>query len=283
MKKVYCLFVFVLCFQSLYSQVNVKKDSIEELKEVIIINNSSNRNRMKLILKNIKKSLNDNYFQERVNYYTKHFCVKNGNDTLVNKVLINQLILKRLTDKNIENLMLNDPKNTFHTDVSPFARFEPQTQTKHFFGLSIFYASLGVSDFVFFDISKNYKYKIIEEEYITTIKFTGSKYYSGYFIFNNTNYNLKRVIFINASPYDSYFWGDQANYRKEFVSNWKFNKVIIKLDFIELKDNRFVLSNLDAMQEITNYEFKRYNESNTIIDSGWDLKFYTTLQMKIAE
>ncbi|MFV5690855.1 hypothetical protein ACM55K_02385 [Flavobacterium sp. LT1R49] len=215
---------------------------------------------------------------------TNHFVLKDNKDTLVNRKMLNTLNIKVLSKNNIQWMLNNDSNNSFNADISAYSRFEPEITEDHWFAFLTYYNSLNVVDFDFFNISNDYKYQISKDTDITTVKFTASRFHSGYFTFNNKNYNLIRIAFMNTKPYDFYVYGWQGNEQHlEFTTKWKYYKEIIKLDFIETKRGKLLLVNLDAMQELINFEFKRYNESKRIIDNGINMKFYTTLQMKIIQ
>lgn len=277
MEKLCLSLILILCFQMIYGQ-----DTINNLNEVIVVRKESNRKEMIAILKKIKYNLRENYEEKNANYLINHFVLKDNKDTLVNKELLNTLNIKVLSKNNIQWMLNNDPRNSFHTDVSPYARFEPEITEDHWLALSVFYDSMKVIDFDFFNIYNNYKYEISIVDDITTVRFTAPKYYSGYFSFNNKNYNLIRIAFMNTIPYDFYVYGWQDNGRHlEFKTKWKYNKVTIKLDFTQTERGKLLLANLDALQELVNFEFTRYNQSKRIIDKDINLRFYTTLQMKI--
>lgn len=279
MEKLCLSLILILCFQMIYGQ-----DTINNLNEVIVVRKESNRKEMIAILKKIKYNLRENYEQQDVNYLTNHFALKDNKDTLVNRRMLNTLNIKVLSTDNIRWMLNDDPKNSFHIDISPYARFEPQVNDDyHSFALLIYFDSMQVIDFDFFNINNNYIYKISKFDDITTVKFTAHKYYSGYFTFNNKSYNLIRIVFMNTKPYNYYRWGRYGNEQSplEFNSKWTYNKVTIKLDFTETDKGNLLLSNLDAMEDIINFEFTRYNESKRIIDKDINLRFYTTLQMKI--
>ena len=279
MKKLFLLLLLVFCLQITYCQ-----DTINNLNEVVVIRKESNRKEILAILKKIKYNLRENYEQGNVNYLTNHFAIKDNKDTLINRRMLNSLNIKVLSKNNIQWMLNNDFSNSFNADISAYSRFEPEITEDHWFAFLIYYNSLNVVDFDFFNISNDYKYQISKDTDITTIKFTASKFHSGYFTFNNKNYNLIRIAFMNTKPYDFYVYGWQGNEKHlEFTTKWKYYKEIIKLDFTETKRGKLLLANLDGMQELINFEFKRYNESKTMIDNGINMKFYTTLQMKIIQ
>ena len=287
MKKLCSIFIPVTLFilQFCFSQEKtVIKDTIG-LNEVII-KKESNKNEIKRIITKIKYNLWNNYSEDALNYLTEHFSVKDDKDTLVNRKMINNLNLKILSQSNIKSLLLNSPKNPFHTDTSPYSRFQTSaSNSDYWLALSIFYDSLHVLDFDFFDASRSYKYKISKEDDITKVTFTANRYYSGYFSFNNTNYNLIRIAFKNTIPYNYYSWGYQNNsFDFEFKSQWKYNKVTVLLDFTTTQEGRLLLTKCNAMQELTQFEFKRFlPDSNRIVDQDRNVKFYTTLNMRILE
>jgi hypothetical protein len=275
------LFAFQFCF----SQENsIPKDTIG-LHEVIIPKEVS-RKEMKTILKKIKYNLNNNYYQGFKNYQTNHLSVKNDKDTLVNQKTVNNLDLRILSQSNLEQLLLNSPNNPFKTNTSLYSRFQTNNiNSNYWLALSIFYDSLHVLNFDFFDLSWNYKYKIIKVGNITTVSFTASKYFSGNFSFNNTNYNLIQIDFKNTSPYYYNQYGLQNNSSEiEFESHWIYNNVSFLLDFKETPEGKLILAKLDAMQELTQFEFKRYlPQPKRVIDQDKNIKFYTILNMKILE
>ncbi len=287
MKKLRLSFILLslFAFQFCFSQENtITKDTIG-LNEVII-KKESNRKEIIGIIKKIKYNVRNNYNQGALNYLTEHFSVKDDKDTLVNRKMINNLDLKILSQSNIKSLLLDSPENPFHTDTSPYSRFQTTaSNSDYWLALSIFYDSLHVLDFDFFDTSRSYKYQISKEEDITTVTFTANRYYSGYFSFNNTNYYLIRIAFKNTIPYDYYSWGYQNNsFGFEFKSQWKYNKVTILLDFTTTLGGKLLLRRLNALQELTQFQFKRYfPDSNRVIDQDKDIKFYTTLNMKFLE
>ena len=281
MKKLFLLLLLVFCLQITYCQ-----DTINNLNEVVLIRKESNRKEMVAILKKIKYNLKENYEQRDINYLTNHFTLKDNKDTLVNRKILNSLNIKMLSKDNIRWMLNDDSRNSFYRDTSPYARFEPQVNDDyHRFALSMFYYSLNVIDFDFFNMNNNYKYEILKNDDITTVKFTASKYHTGYFTFNTKNYKLIRILFMNTKPYEYYHWGRYGDEQSplEFDSKWTYNKVTIKLDFTETDTGKLLLANLDAMEDITNFKFTRYNESKRIIDKDINLKFYTTLQMKIIQ
>lgn len=279
MKKLYLSLLLVFCLQTTYCQ-----DTINNLNEVVVIRKECNRKEMIAILKKIKYNLRENYEQGNVNYLTNHFVLKDNKDTLVNRRMLNSLNIKVLSKNNIQYMLNNDSNNSFNADISAYSRFEPEITEDHWFAFLSYYDSLNVVDFDFFNISNDYKYQISKETDITTVKFTSSRLHSGYFTFNSNNYNLIRIVFMNTKPYNFYVYGWQGNERHlEFTTKWNYNKKIIKLDFTETNKGKLLLVKLDAMEELTNFEFKRYNESKKMIDNGINMKFYTTLQMKIIQ
>ncbi|MDR6845674.1 hypothetical protein [Flavobacterium granuli] len=287
MKKIFLLFALIFAFQFCYSQENeINKDTIS-LKEVLI-KKGSNRKEMKAIIKKIKYNLRENYNLGSINYLMNHFSIKDDSDTLVNSKTIKKLEIKVLSQFNIHSMLIDDPKKSFDIDTSPYARFEPNiSNNDHLLSLSIFYNSLHVNDFDFFDMSRDYKYKISKEGDVTTVTFIATRFYSGYFSFNNINYNLIRIAFKNTKPYDYYSWGYQGISSEsgfEFESQWKYNKVTVLLDFIETDKGRLLLKKMDAMEELTQFEFKRHlSNSKRVIDQDRNIKFYTTLSMRILD
>jgi hypothetical protein len=283
MKKGFLLFILLFVFQYFYGQeTNTTKDTIG-LKEVLIPK-GSNKKIIRKYVKQIRKNLRENYNLDAVNYLTDHFSVKDNRDTLINRKTINNLDIKALSQSNIHNMLLDDPKNPFHTDTSPYARLEPSvSNNNHWLALSIFHNSMHVIDYDFFENISNYVYTISKQENITTVTFEGSN--SGYFSFNSTNFNLIRVMFNNSKPFVWSAWGTEGNPQKlEFYAQWKYNNVLIKLDFTTTDKGRLLLKKLDAMEEITQFDFKRYqSESQRVIDSDRNIKFYTTLSMRIME
>jgi hypothetical protein len=251
-----------------------------------LVTKSSNKKLVRLFVKQIKKNLWANYNVGTAKYQINHLSIKDGKDTLVNRVTLNNLDLRPLTEVNLKKLFFNDPSNPFQIDTSPHDRFE-LTETKiHWLALSLFYDSLHVLDFDFFNNISKYDYEINQEGLITTISFKAARYYTGYFSFNNKNYNLIRVAFKNTKPYDYYvdYGFQQYSSNIEFESHWKYNKVTILLDFKETDKGTLLLTKLDAMQELTQFEFKRYLAySKNAIDQDKNIKFYTILKMRILE
>lgn len=283
MKKKYALLVLVFIVQFSFSQKKTKtlNDTIG-LKEVVVIKKASNKKDIEEIIKKIKRTLKENYNQGSVNYIIKHFVLKDDKDTLRNKIVQNDLNIKALSKDNISWMLIDDPLNSFDSDTTPFQNFEPLATEDHWFALSVYYDSLKVIDFDFFNDISNFKYHISVDNDITIVSFTSYKYYKGYFSFNNKNNNLTRIAFMNTRPYDyqifGYLGGEQS---LEFFSNWTYNKVTVKLDFGETDNGKLLLTNLDAMQEMTNFRFKRYLNPNIVIANGFGLKFYSTLKMKM--
>lgn len=284
MIKSYSIVILLFIFQFCFSQeTNSSKDTIS-LNEVVIAKGNNRKEVIKIIEK-IKKNLRENYETENVNYITNYFSLHNKTDTLVNRKMLNSLKIKTLNYRNISWMLNGDPKNPFHRDTSPYFVFEPTSSENHWLALSIFYDSLKVIDFDFFDINKFYKYNISISGNVTTVRFTASKYYSGYFSFNNTNYNLIRIAFKNTKPYDYYVNGHSRiiDSYLEFISQWSYNKVTILLDFTETDKGRLLLKKLDAMQELTKFKSTRFDYTNRIIAQDYNSKFYTTLNMRILE
>jgi hypothetical protein len=284
MKKVFLVVAFLFASQIYYSQeTNMTKDTIG-LKEVLLPK-GSNKKIIRQYVKQIRKNLRENYNIGAVNYLTDHFFIKDNRDTLANQKTINKLDIKALSLLEIQAMLLNDANN-FHTDASPCIRFEPSvSNNKHWIAFCVYYNSLEVIDYDFFENISNYNYTIAKQDNVTTVTFIGSKYYSGYFSFNSTNYNLIRVMFKNTKPFDRYAWGTEGNpSRLEFNSHWKYNDVLVKLDFAETDNGRLLLKKLDAKEELTQFEFKRYlQDPKRVIDSDRNIKFYTTLSMRILE
>lgn len=283
MEKSFCFLVLICSFQCCFSQErSIFKDTIG-LNEVIV-KKELNRKEIIEIIKKIKHNLKENYNLNPINYLTNHFSVKDEKDTLVNRKTINNLNAKYLNQTNIFSMLLDDPTNPFHTDTTPYSRFIPiAISSQYWLALSIFYDSLHVINFNFFENISNYTYKISKLDNVTKVTFTASRFYNGYFTFNNSNYNLIRIAFVNTKPYDYYSWGYEGNLF-EFESHWKYNKVTILLDFAETDEGKLLLTKLDAMEELTQFEFKRYlPNSKRVIDQGRNIKFYTTLNMRILE
>ena len=286
MKKLQLLFFLTFTFSICYGQkFDITKDTTA-LKDVVIVN-GSNKKMIRQFVKHIKKNLRENYNLGAVNYLTNHLFVKDDKDTLVNRKMLNNLNIKVLSEFEIDAMLLNDPKNPFRIDTSPYFRFESSvtTNNSHGVALSAYRNSLRVNDYDFFDNISNYTYKITVIDNVTTVTFTNPMRYSGYFCFNNTNYNLIRVAFKNNKPIDWYYWGLEGNPQQlEFYSHWKFNKLTVLLDFTETDKGKLLLTKLDAMEEMAQFEFKRYSPgSNRVIDQDKNIKFYTTLNMRILE
>lgn len=278
MKKKYILVLLLFVLQNSYCQ-----DTIQ-LKDVFISDKKTNRKEIKTILEKIRYNLKKNYNLGYVDYTTKHFSVKDNSDTLVNKAMVNHLDIKTLNQFYIHYMLLDDPKNPFHTDTSPYLNYQPDNNP--WLSLSIFYDSLHVIDFDFFYMSYNYKYEISKKDDITTVQFTADKYFCGYFTFNNKNFNLIRIAFKNTKPYQYYSDSSRRHsiYRQpEFESEWNYNKVTVLLDFKEIDNGRLLLEKLSAKQELTNFAYRRYGVNNTIIAQDPNSKFYTTLSLRLIE
>lgn len=283
MKKSLYSLILICSFQCCFSQESKTTNDTINLNEVIV-KKEYNRKEIKAIINKIKQNLKGNYTTDKLNYQTNHFSVKDDKDTLVNRKTINNLNAKYLNQTNIFSMLLDDPTNPFHTDTTPYSRFIPiAISSQYWLALSIFYDSLHVINFNFFENISNYTYKISKLDNVTKVTFTASRFYNGYFTFNNSNYNLIRIAFVNTKPYDYYSWGYEGNLF-EFESHWKYNKVTILLDFAETDEGKLLLTKLDAMEELTQFEFKRYlPNSKRVIDQGRNIKFYTTLNMRILE
>jgi hypothetical protein len=275
MKKSYLFVLLLFALQNSFCQ-----DTIH-LKDVVISDKKTNRKEIKTILEKIRYNLRKNYNLGYVDYATKHFSVKDNSDTLVNRLMVNHLDIKTLDQFYIHYMLLDDPNNLFHTDISPYFNYQPQNNS--WLSLSIFYDSLHVINFDFFHLSYNYKYKISKIDDITTVQFTANKYFCGYFTYNNKNFNLIRIAFKNIKPYEYNINSRYLNNQPEFESKWNYNKVTVLLDFKEMDNGRLLLKKLDAIQEITNFAYRRYNVNNTIIAQDTNSKFYTTLSMQLFE
>lgn len=286
MKKLRPLFILLslFTFQLCFSQENTTKNDTISLNE-IVITKGNNKKEVAKIVEKIKHNLRENYETRYINYITKHFSLHNNIDTLIDRKMLNRLQIKELSFRNISWMLNNDSSNPFHRDTYSFSSFEPTNSEDHFFALSIFYDSLKVIDFDFFDMNKHYKYKISTSDNITTVKFSASRYYSGYFSFDNTNYNLIRIAFKNTYPYDYYINGYSRviDSYLEFSSQWTFNKVTVLLDFRETEKGKLLLEKLDAMQEIVKFKSTRYDYPDRIVARDFNSKFYTTLSMRILE
>lgn len=284
MEKTYFIVIPLFMFQLCYSQENVIKNDTIRLNE-IVITKGNNKKEVAKIIEKIKYNLRKNYETGYINYVTKHFSLRNKIDTLIDRKMLNRLQIKELSYRNISHLLNKDSTNPFHRDTSPFSSFEPIDSENHYFALSIFYDSLKVIDFDFFDMNKHYKYRISTTDNITTIKFTASRYYSGYFSFDNINYNLIRIAFKNTNPYGYYVNGYSRiiDSYLEFSSDWTFNKVTVLLDFRETDKGKVLLERLDAMQEIIKFKSIRYDYPNRILARDFNSKFHTTLSMRILE
>jgi hypothetical protein len=278
MKKTYLLALLLFALQNTYCQ-----DTIQ-LKDVVISDKKTNRKEIKTILEKIRYNLRKNYNLGYVDYATKHFSVKDNRDTLVNKVMVNHLDIETLDQFYIHYMLLEDPNNPFYTDTSPYFNYQPHNDS--WLSLSIFYDSLHVIDFDFFHLSYNYKYEMSKIDNVTTVQFTTDKYFCGYFTFNNNNFNIIRIAFKNTKPYKYYSDSSPRNpvfKHPEFESEWNYNKVTVLLDFKEMDDGRLLLKKLDAMQELTNFEYRRYNRNNDLIVQDRNSKFHTTLSMRLLE
>lgn len=271
MKKTYLIALLFFGLQNSYCQ-----DTIH-LKDVAISDKKSNRKEIKTILEKIRYNLRKNYNLGNVDYASKHFSVKDNSDTLVNRVMLNHLDIKVLDQFYIHYMLLDDPKNPFHTNTSPYLNYQPDNNP--WLSLSIFYDSLHVIDFDFFHLSYNYKYEISKIGDVTTVQFTADKYFCGYFTFNNKTFNIIRIAFKNTKPY-MYYVHSYLEY-KQFESEWNYNKITVLLDFKELNNGRLLLKKLRAMQELTNFAYKKYGVNNTIIAQDTISKFYTTLSMQL--
>jgi hypothetical protein len=275
MKKTYLLVFFLFALQNSYCQ-----DTIH-LKDVAISKKMSNKKEIKTILEKIRYNLRKNYNLGYVDYATKHFSVKDNSDTLVNRTMVNHLDIETLDQFYIHYMLLDDPKNPFHTDTSPYLNYQPYNNP--WLSLSIFYDSLHVIDFDFFHLSYNYKYEISKIDNVTTVQFTANKYFCGYFTFNNKNYNLIRIAFKNTKPYMYYVDSSPKGFNPEFESEWNYKKVTILVDFKEMDNGRLLLKKLDAMQLLTNFKYCRYNVNHNLIAQDTNSKFYTTLSMRLLE
>lgn len=277
MKKA-CLLLLLFALQNSYCQ-----DTIQ-LKDVVISDKKAHRKEIKTILEKIRYNLRKNYNLGHVDYTTNHFSVKDDRDTLVNRVMIHHLDIKTLDQFYIHYMLLDDPKNPFHTDTSPYFNYQPYNNP--WLSLSVFYDSLHVIDFDFFHLSYNYKYEISKIGDITTVQFTTNKYFCGYFTFDNKTFNLIRIAFKNTKPYQYYSDSSPRNpvfKHPEFESEWNYNKVAVLLDFKEMDNGRLLLKKLDAMQELTNFECRRYNRNNDLIVQDRNSKFHTTLSMRLID
>lgn len=284
MKKLLSLFILLFAVLSCFSQESKTTNDTIGLNEVIV-KKVSNRKEISTIIKKIKHNLIENYETEPVNYITNYFSLHNKTDTLVNRKMLNVLNIKSLNFKNISWMLNGDSSNPFHRDTSPYFEFEPTTSENHWLALSIFYDSLKVIDFDFFDMNKFYKYSISREGDVTTVTFKASRYYCGYFTFNSINYNLIRIAFKNTNPYDYYVDGYSRiiDSYLEFTSQWSYNKVTVLLDFAETDKGKLLLKKLNAMQELTKFRSIRFDYTHRIIARYFNSNFYTTLNMRILE
>lgn len=274
----------ILSLQFCFSQEKSISNDTIGLHEVIVPRDI-NRKEMKIILKNIRYNLIYNYHQGyNKNYQTNLLSIKNDSDTLVNSKKINNMDVKNLSQSNLERLFLYTPNNSFKMYILPYSKFETEdSKSNHWLALSIFYDSLHVLNFDFFDLSWNYKYKMIKVGNVTTVYFKANKYFSGDFSFNNTNYRLIQIDFKNSSPYNFNQYGYQNNSSEyEFESHWIYNKVSFQLNFKETHEGKLIVEKLDAMQEITQFKYKRYLPNpQRVIDQDKNIKFYTTLNMRL--
>lgn len=278
--------IFCISFFSIQASVSQKigiKDSI--ILNEVVVQKEISRRKIKEILKKINYNLKNNYYLGTKNYTTEYSTIKNSKDTLLNHKGLLNLDTYILHQKNLENLFLNSSNILFNKSITAFSRFEPSNSANNWLALSLFYDSLHVLNFDFFDINWGYKYKIVTVGNVSTVKFTASKYFTGQFSFDKLSYNLIQIDFHNTNPYYYNIHG-LANdlIGIEFESKWKYNKVSIQLDFKEILNNKLVIEKVNAMQELTEFQFKRYSiDSKSVIDRSKNISFTCNLKMKFLE
>ena len=258
-------------------QTGFAQDTIVHLKAVDVKNI-----KIATILKKIKYELRENYSQENTDYFIKQFSIRDNIDTLVDRKNSKKLNLKTLDKRNLQLMLTGNKQDPFHNDTSSYFAYEPTVTEDHWLALSIYYDSMKVIDFDFFNtINYHYNYEIIkDDENSTTVKFSADRYYTGYFTYNNKNFHLIRIAFKNTKPY---YYSVISMRSSEFISQWKYNNVTIKLDFKDDIHDKLFLDNLDAMQELTNFYCKRFDDQGKKISQFEDLSFYSTLSMRFIQ
>lgn len=265
-----------LFFLLLFSQHFFSQDTITQLEEVIVV--GSYKKDIKKIVKNIKKRIKDDVEVSQKLYEVKEISIFDNEDTLINNSLQINLMSKSF-DNNFTKKNIETDKNLLFKDLEFFKKYSDYRDSPEFWLCEVLYKkNLNVLGFDFFNDFATYDFDIKYDENFITINFTSTDMYSGFFVCDRYNYNLKTISYKNSSPYP-FFVSYNDNGIKKGLKKWNYISEITTIEFGTNELNKIYIKSLNATEVIFDYVFEKYDKKGKVIYSEGPFIFHSSLEM----
>jgi len=206
---------------------------------------------IKEILEKVNIALASNYETKKYFKYNLESEAKVNNNQIIEK-------LNKTTSLKTNPLVFNYYKSKGRIDPqiidSTFYRLEHLEQRRyHKFLFSEIFMALGLDKKDFLTYNEKYEYSIKRIENIISIEFKSS-YYCGKITLNPNNFNLISLDYYNDKSFS--YWRKNLidnDFTKVKVYSKSDNLISCSLKYILLKNNKFVLANMDYEIEYQDY------------------------------
>ncbi|WP_372473085.1 hypothetical protein AB4865_09830 [Capnocytophaga sp. ARDL2] len=269
MKNFWTLFFLCIC-----TIANAQFD--EEELEVIYIDKLS-RSQIEQVITNVRNKTYKNYVNNTHDYEVTHKAVLNDTLTLVDSKELYEVAIF-FANKKINKSIKSHPNNKNEINRAFFERYSFNDSPMYWLTEFVIRKYVNVPDLDFLNNFGEYQFQRSYEKDLVRIDFYSDDMYEGYFTFDK-NYNLKEVSFYLLHPYPIDH-SQTKNGKKMFTKNWKYTKEKVSILFELNTQNKLVIKEMKAEEQITDYNFQRFNAKRELLLEDKNLNFKTELLFK---
>lgn len=272
MQKIWLLF-FVLFNITLQAQIN------EEELDMIYIDKLS-RSQIEQVISNVRNKTYRNYIANTQDYEVVHKAILNDTLKLIDTKELYEVAIY-FANKKINKSLKPHATNKSEINKSFFERYTFNDSPMYWLTEFVIRKYVNVPDLDFLNNFTEYQFQRSYEKDKVRIDFYSEDMYEGYFTFDK-NYNLHEVSFYLLKPYPIDH-SQTKNGKKMFTKNWKYTKEKVSIFFQLNTQNKLVIKEMKAEEQIENYNFKRFNAKRELLIEDKNLNFKTELLFKIKE
>lgn len=271
MKKVIIICaLFFGCSSSIFAQI--EDTTIEE----VVIDKVSTKVAEGLIQK-VVRQIYDNYSLSTSKYQIFQESIINDQDTLISSNQFYNVSID-LRNKKINKVSFKHQDSKEKLNSEFLSRYPGSNDSPLYWVTEIILRKyVNVPELDVFTNYAEYNFTKEVRNGLTKISFYSDGYYSGFFIIDK-NYNLRELKLQLDQPYPIDH-SQSKNGKKSFVKNWEYKRELLWIKF-GFEEQRIAIKELEAFEEIRDYNFVKYDKTGKVIVRDDNLNFKSKLIFK---
>lgn len=250
---------------------------IEETDMEVLVIDKLSRSSIIEIIKKVRNQMYNNYVPDNYYYLVSHQASLNDSVELLKSDVLYDVVIN-LKNKKINKSIVKDVQNKVELDTLFFNRYNGNDSPMYWLTEIVIRKYVNVPDLDFFNKFSDYMFEQKVKDGLYTIEFYSENYYEGYFQYDR-KFNLKKIEFQLLEPYYTDH-GQSRNGKVMFEKNWVYKTEKVSITFgVDDKGKNYV-KELNAYEEIEDYNFTRFNSYGEVLIQDNELDFKSQLVFK---